>query len=170
MFKVTNTVPGFRVGIPDEEPAFRMRGFDPPGGTYGAQSLMGLLTANPYLRAANNPRGIGSWETPGVAPASPIGWEATPSTLAAHAPSAWVLPHPMASGLQFPAPVDTNVVPVGSPPTPCVGGLCEEGGSYGNGGVIPHPILPRQYLCPECALKLFDLDIRDPEVRKMLER
>jgi hypothetical protein len=160
MFKVTSTVPGFRVGIADDAPAFRTGAFDPPRGPYEAPSLTALLAANPYLRAATIPRGIGGWEAS----------EATPSALSAHTLSAWALPHPVPGGLQIPAPVDTKVVPVGAPPTPCVGGLCKEGGSYGNGGVIPHPILPRQYLCPECALKLFDLDIRDPEVRKMLER
>jgi len=72
-------------------------------------------------------------------------------------------------GLENPFARDENIVPTGAPPTPCVGGDCREGGRYGGYGVIPHPIRPGQYLCPSCALKLFDLDIRDPEVLKRLE-
>jgi RHS repeat-associated protein len=54
-------------------------------------------------------------------------------------------------------------------PTPCVGGLCSEGGSYGNGGVFPHPIQPGKFLCPDCAKSIFDIDIKDPNDRKRLD-
>jgi len=169
MFKVSNTVPGFRVGIADDEPGFRILGFDPPSVPYELSSPMALLAAHPYLRVGDNPPGMRGWEASGAAFTSPFESGLSPWPFGTQTRSAWALPHLVASGLQIPAPVATNVVPVGAPPTPCVGGECKKGGSYGNGGVIPHPRLPGQYLCPDCALKLFDLDIRDPDVRKMLD-
>lgn len=69
-------------------------------------------------------------------------------------------------------PLDYNIIQVSgrAPLTPCTGGLCTQGGSQGQGGIIPHPTRPGQFLCPDCAIKLFDLDIRDPDVRKLLDR
>ncbi|WP_147156946.1 RHS repeat-associated core domain-containing protein [Reyranella soli] len=54
--------------------------------------------------------------------------------------------------------------------TPCIGGLCSQGGSYGNGGLFPHPLRPGQFLCDYCAKQLFDLDVKNPEDRKLLDR
>jgi hypothetical protein len=76
------------------------------------------------------------------------------------------------SGLQNPSAIDPNVVPAGAPApwTPCVGGVCSEGGRFAGGGVIPHPLRPGQYLCPDCALKEYGIDILDPEILKLLDR
>jgi hypothetical protein len=80
MFKVSNTVPGFRV----EEPGFRVQDFDAPTRSYETPS-----TGNPYLR----PRDVGNWGA---------------SILAPQTGSAWISPPAVASGLQSPPAVDTT--------------------------------------------------------------
>ena len=60
MFNVSNTVPGFRVGIANDEPGLRMQDFDLPSDSYQMLTPMALLGGNPYLHAADYGRGIGS--------------------------------------------------------------------------------------------------------------
>lgn len=76
----------------------------------------------------------------------------------------------VSSDSSSPSATDPNIVPTGAPSTPCSGGWCKEGGRYAARGIIPHPQQPGKHLCPYCALKDFDMDIRDPEVRKLLDR
>jgi hypothetical protein len=108
MFKVSNTVPGFRVGTVNDEPGFRIQDFASPSKSYEMPLPGGLPAGNPYLRIANNPRAIDTWGASDAAPASPFGSGVMPSVPAPQTRSAWVSPPTVAGGLQSPSAVDAT--------------------------------------------------------------
>ena len=122
-----NDGPGFREGASDDVPGFNVRESGPSSAGFGASGRIFDLSGNPYLSYADRRLQAESiWPT------------SSPRVRACQSPLAGV-------------------------------GLCTQGGTYGNGGVIPHPTQPGKFLCPDCALKLFDLDMSDPKVRDLLE-
>jgi hypothetical protein len=56
MFNVSSAAPGFRLGIANDAPGFRLQHFDSPNETYEMLSPMALLACNPYLRYADGSR------------------------------------------------------------------------------------------------------------------
>jgi hypothetical protein len=107
MFKVSNTVPGFRVGTVNDEPGFRIQDFASSSKSYEMPLPGGLLAGNPYLRIANNPRDIDTWGASDAASAFPFGSGAMPSVFPPRTRSAWVSPT-VAGGLQSASAVDAQ--------------------------------------------------------------
>jgi hypothetical protein len=61
MFNVSSATPGFRLGMANGAPGFRMQHFDSPDETYEMLSPMALLARNPYLRYADRGSDIDNW-------------------------------------------------------------------------------------------------------------